>query len=147
MIELQDWQKPLAVKMADVLKRQRMFLCSATTGAGKTYLASAVARELGMPTLVVCPKVAISQWKSVIAGMGVGDGVIGVINQNTTHGATEIRVTGAYEDAKRTMVYSVISGDELRAVRRGLHEADPKAFINVMRTDEIQGRFLIRPND
>ena len=73
--------------------------------------------------------------------------VIGVINKNTTHGATEIRVTGAYEDAKRTMVYSVISGDELRAVRRGLHEADPKAFINVMRTDEIQGRFLIRPND
>jgi superfamily II DNA or RNA helicase len=80
MIELQDWQKPLAAKMADVLRRQRMFLCSATTGAGKTYLASAVARELGMPTLVVCPKIAISQWKSVIAGMGVGDGVIGVIN-------------------------------------------------------------------
>lgn len=80
MIELQDWQKPLAAKMADVLRRQRMFLCSATTGAGKTYLASAVARELGMPTLVVCPKIAISQWKSVIAGMGVGDGVVGVIN-------------------------------------------------------------------
>ena len=79
-MELQDWQKPLAAKMADVLRRQRMFLCSATTGAGKTYLASAVARELGMPTLVVCPKIAISQWKSVIAGMGVGDGVVGVIN-------------------------------------------------------------------
>ena len=51
MIELQDWQKPLAAKMADVLRRERMFLCAATTGAGKTYLASAVARELGMPTL------------------------------------------------------------------------------------------------
>ena len=57
-----------------------MFLCSATTGAGKTYLASAVARELGIPTLVVCPKIAISQWKSVIRGMGVEDKVIGVIN-------------------------------------------------------------------
>lgn len=79
-MELQDWQKPLAAKMADVLKRERMFLCAATTGAGKTYLASAVARELGMPTLVVCPKIAISQWRSVIAGMGVGDGVVGVIN-------------------------------------------------------------------
>lgn len=80
MLDLKDWQKPLAAKMADVLRRERMFLCSATTGAGKTYLASAVARELGMPTLVVCPKIAISQWRSVIAGMGAGDGVIGVIN-------------------------------------------------------------------
>lgn len=66
--------------MANVLSRERMFLCSATTGAGKTYLASAVARTLGIPTLVVCPKIAISQWKSVIRGMGVEDKVIGVIN-------------------------------------------------------------------
>ena len=79
-MELQDWQKPLAAKMADVLKRERMFLCAATTGAGKTYFASAVARELGMPTMIVCPKIAISQWKGVTRGMGVEDKVIGVIN-------------------------------------------------------------------
>lgn len=80
MLDLKEWQRPLAARMADVLSRERMFLCSATTGAGKTYLASAVARKLGIPTLVVCPKIAISQWKSVIRGMGVEDKVIGVIN-------------------------------------------------------------------
>ena len=79
MIELKDWQKPLAAKMADVLGRNRMFLCAANTGAGKTYLACDVAKRLGIPMLVVCPKIAISQWKDVIRGMGV-ESVVGVIN-------------------------------------------------------------------
>lgn len=80
MMELKDWQKPLAEKMADVLGRERAFLCAANTGAGKTYLACDVIKRLGIPALVVCPKIAISQWKSVIRGMGVEDKVIGVIN-------------------------------------------------------------------
>ena len=79
-MELKDWQKPLAAKMADVLGRKRAFLCAASTGAGKTYLACDVIAKLGMPALVVCPKIAISQWKSVIRGMGVEDRVTGVIN-------------------------------------------------------------------
>lgn len=33
-----------------------------------------------MPTLVVCPKVAISQWRHVIEGMGCGEHVIDVVN-------------------------------------------------------------------
>lgn len=81
MIELQDWQKPLAARMADVLGRSRAFLCAANTGAGKTYLACDVIRRLNVPALVVCPKIAISQWRSVIRGMGVREGlVLGVIN-------------------------------------------------------------------
>ena len=66
--------------MADVLGRERAFLCSATTGAGKTYLACDVIGRLGMPALVICPKIARSQWRSVVRGMGVEDKVIGVIN-------------------------------------------------------------------
>ncbi len=80
MIELKDWQKPLAAKMADVLGRERAFLCAATTGAGKTYLACDVIAKLGMPALIVCPKIARSQWRSVVEGMGVGDKVVGIIN-------------------------------------------------------------------
>lgn len=80
MIELKDWQRPLAEKMADVLGRERAFLCSATTGAGKTYLACDIIKRLGMPALVICPKIAISQWRSVTEGMGVDGKVIGIIN-------------------------------------------------------------------
>ena len=77
---LKDWQKPLAEKMADVLGRERAFLCAANTGAGKTYLACDVIKRLGIPALVVCPKIARTQWRSVLEGMGVEDKVIGVIN-------------------------------------------------------------------
>lgn len=80
MLDLKEWQRPLAARMADVLSRERMFLCSATTGAGKTYLACDVVKKLGIPVLVVCPKIAISQWKNVIRGMGVENKVVGVIN-------------------------------------------------------------------
>lgn len=80
MIELKEWQRPLAEKMADVLGRERAFLCAATTGAGKTYLACDVIAKLGMPALIVCPKIARSQWRSVVEGMGVGDRVVGIIN-------------------------------------------------------------------
>lgn len=80
MMGLKDWQKPLAEKMADVLGRERAFLCAANTGAGKTYLACDVIKRLGTPALVVCPKIARTQWRSVLEGMGVEDKVIGVIN-------------------------------------------------------------------
>ena len=80
MMGLKDWQKPLAEKMADVLGRERAFLCAANTGAGKTYLACDVIKRLGIPALVVCPKIARTQWRSVLEGMGVEDKVIGVIN-------------------------------------------------------------------
>ena len=48
--------------------------------SGKTYLACQTIKDLGMKTLVVCPKIAITQWKNVIAGMGASDLVVGVIN-------------------------------------------------------------------
>ena len=75
-----DWQRPLADRIADVLGRARAFLCAATTGAGKTYLACDVIRQLNVPALVVCPKIARSQWRAVAAGMGVRGLVIGITN-------------------------------------------------------------------
>ena len=34
-----DWQKPLIAKQSDTLKKNRVFLCSAHTGSGKTVMA------------------------------------------------------------------------------------------------------------
>ena len=75
------------------------------------------------------------------------DSVTEVINRETLHGATEIKVTGSYEDKTRTMVYSVISSDELKKVVKSLKIADPTAFVNVMKTEELSGRFIMRPKD
>lgn len=79
-MELRDWQKPIAAKQTEVLSRERVLLEAATTGAGKTYLAAKTIVDLGIPTLVVCPKIARSQWREVLDGMGASKYVLDVIN-------------------------------------------------------------------
>lgn len=52
------------------LKQYGVFLDSSCTGAGKTYIAVAVAAELKRPTLVITPKPAITQWKRIMESAG-----------------------------------------------------------------------------
>ena len=73
--------------------------------------------------------------------------ITAVIDSMTKHGATKMDVVGTYEGTKRTMIYSVISADELKEVLKHIRVADEKAFINVIKTDQISGRFHMRPND
>lgn len=79
-MKLKEWQVPIAARQTDVLGRERVLLEAATTGAGKTYLAAQTIKDLGIPTLVVCPKIARSQWREVLGGMGVSEHVLDVIN-------------------------------------------------------------------
>ena len=76
-----DWQKPLIAKQSDTLKKNRVFLCSAHTGSGKTVMALQTVKDLGLPSLIVCPKIAISQWLSTAQRMDVPENLIlGVVN-------------------------------------------------------------------
>ena len=70
-----------------------------------------------------------------------------VIRDNTHHDATLFKGIGLYLYKTRKMVYSVVSRDEARRVVTKIHEVDPKAFINVMNTQQITGRFYQRPQD
>lgn len=79
-MELQPWQIPLAEHQTRVLREGRVMLSACHTGSGKTYLACQTIKDLKMPTLVVCPKVAISQWRHVVDGMGCRLYVIDVVN-------------------------------------------------------------------
>src|SRR5574344_846499 len=79
-IRLKDWQVPLAEHQTRVLRTERVMLPACNTGVGKTYLATQTIKDLGLKTLVVCPKIAITQWKNVIAGMGASDLVVGIVN-------------------------------------------------------------------
>ena len=80
MITLKEWQVPLAEHQTKVLREGKVMLSACHTGSGKTYLACQTIRDLKMPTLVVCPKVAISQWRHVVEGMGCRPYVIDVVN-------------------------------------------------------------------
>jgi len=79
-MELKEWQKPLAERQTKALKEGKAMLSACHTGSGKTYIACQTIKDLGMPTLVVCPKVAISQWRHVIGGMGCTSYVVDVVN-------------------------------------------------------------------
>lgn len=70
-----------------------------------------------------------------------------IINEMTSHGATQMDVIGTYKETKRNMLYTVIASEEVNAVVNQIKEADPKAFINAIKTDQLVGNFYLRPND
>ena len=63
---LKDWQVPIAEKLVASIKKWGAALDGSATGSGKTYVACAVARELGMKIGVICPLSVVTAWKRVI---------------------------------------------------------------------------------
>lgn len=75
----------------------------------------------------------------------IPDEVYEIIRDNTNHGATLFKGTGLYKHKTRSMLYTVVSGDDVRRVLHLIRQADPHAFINAQHTDSIVGRFYIKP--
>ena len=69
------------------------------------------------------------------------------IKDLTHHGATLFQGTGLYNGEPRSMIYSVIAGDEVKKIARQVRQIDPKAFINILKTDQVAGNFYQRPHD
>lgn len=70
-----------------------------------------------------------------------------IIRDETNHDATEIVGTGCYQRSQKTILYSVISADEAHYVRAKIKDVDPGAFVNVIKSHKIQGRFYNPPRD
>ena len=69
------------------------------------------------------------------------EAVYQAIYEVTNHSATEFAATGMYSNERRKMIYSVVSTVEAKVLIRRVMEADPKAFVNVVKTDTLIGRF------
>ena len=69
------------------------------------------------------------------------------IKEVTHHDATLFQGVGCYEGKERKLLYSVVSRQEKRRIVSKIREIDPKAFINVVKTEQVTGRFYLRPND
>ncbi|MDO4287582.1 MAG: YitT family protein [Eubacterium sp.] len=69
------------------------------------------------------------------------------IRSCTQHGATMFQGIGLYQHETRKMIYSVVSSDEVKEVLKTVRAVDANAFINVVKTDQLSGRFHKRPND
>lgn len=69
--KLLSYQEPHVIKLVSILVSKHIALDASDTGIGKTYIASAVCRELGRRPIIICPKTLIYTWNSVLSFFGV----------------------------------------------------------------------------
>lgn len=67
-----------------------------------------------------------------------------VIMEQTNHSATVLDGTGCYTNQEKKMIYSVVSGQEVKSLVRSIRRTDPAAFINIVKTTELDGRFIYK---
>lgn len=82
----------------------------------------------------------------IVTGRESAGGVCAVI-QDTHHSATLIEGVGLYNGEPCVMVYSVVENSQVRAIAQRVRETDPRAFVNVVHTQRLVGRFYRRPRD
>ena len=82
----------------------------------------------------------------IVTGRETAGGVCAQI-QDTQHTATLVEGVGLYNGDPCVMIYSVVADSEVRALTRKIHQSDPKAFVNVLRTQRVVGKFYRRPRD
>ncbi|MCQ2602083.1 MAG: YitT family protein [Treponema sp.] len=70
-----------------------------------------------------------------------------IIKEQTNHDATVFNGKGCYQGTEHALLYSVVSGSESGNLEKLIRLADPDAFINVIRSKSIVGRFFKRNLD
>jgi superfamily II DNA or RNA helicase len=68
---LRDYQRPHATHLLKVLKTNRAALDGSDTGTGKTFVACAIAKAMGVVPRVLCPLSVTESWKRAGAYVGV----------------------------------------------------------------------------
>lgn len=63
------------------------------------------------------------------------------------HDATVFKGKGCYAGQEHSMIYSVVSAPEARIIMHAVRKIDANAFINVVKTKYLSGRFYRQPND
>ena len=82
----------------------------------------------------------------IVTGRESAGGVCAQI-QDTHHTATLVEGVGLYNGEPCVMIYSVVDNSQIRQLTRKVREADPDAFVNVVRTQQLHGNFYRRPRD
>ena len=68
-----------------------------------------------------------------------------VLIQSFPHGCTVLDAKGAFYDEDKKMIFTVISSFELKKAQEVIYKVDPNAFIMVMNTHKVYGKFFIKP--
>ena len=75
------------------------------------------------------------------------EAVCEAIHDACNHGATVFDAEGSFSHRHLKMVYSIISGADVKPTLTAIREVDPEAFVNSIRTSEIRGHFYMKPKD
>lgn len=67
--------------------------------------------------------------------------------RQTHHSATLMDGVGMYNGTPCTMIYSVVEDSMVRSLTHQVRQIDPRAFVNVLRTEKLVGKFYRRPRD
>lgn len=72
------------------------------------------------------------------------DEVYEEISKLSHHSATRLDGTGCYSGDNTAMIYSVVSREEAKLLVKKVAEVDSQAFVNIIKTDFINGRFYYK---
>lgn len=75
------------------------------------------------------------------------DKVADIIYQISKHGATILTGEGSFEHRERKIVYSIVSSAEYKKIIQEVKAIDERAFINVMKTEQVSGHFYLKPHE
>lgn len=68
-----------------------------------------------------------------------------IIQRSTHHGVTRLEGIGTYSGKPRTLLYTVVNTAEVKGLIHRIKEVDQSAFINVTKTELVEGRFYLEP--
>lgn len=78
---LRPWQIESVGKLVTSINTNGCAIDGSDVGVGKTYVVCAVARELGMKVLVICPKAVVESWNRVICNhFKMKNDLVGIVN-------------------------------------------------------------------
>lgn len=66
------------------------------------------------------------------------------IMEHTHHSATVLDGTGCFTNEEKKLIYSVVSSQQVKSLIREIRKVDGKAFINIVKTTELDGRFIYK---
>jgi uncharacterized membrane-anchored protein YitT (DUF2179 family) len=87
------------------------------------------------------------QQKTLLIITNNADAVYALIRDITHHDATSFTGIGQYEKAERVLLYSVVAANDVPKLVNEIKKIDPLSFINILKTEQLTGKFYKPPKD
>ncbi len=124
--KLLTYQVPHFFQMTEILANKKCAFDASDTGTGKTFVAIALAHELGMIPLVICPKSVIGGWIS--AGKILGVDFFGIANYEMIMGCKYYTPNHELVDCPYIEKYKIIDPNDKKSKENDMNIVDDYCF-------------------